>query len=208
MNEPDDLTVWIQRLREGDQQAAHVIWDACHDRLLRLAQRRLSQAPSRGADEEDIALSALKSFMVRARNGQFDDVEGSEEMWKLLFTITVRKAVQHIRRQTAAKRNREISESILERHQGGEREQGIDGFADIQQLRPCEIMEQIEAHDELNKTLAALDDNLRVVAQYKLDGLSNQQIALACKRSERTIERRLHLIREIWRAAITEPDTT
>ena len=31
--EPEDFTVWIDRLKKGDEQAANVVWNTCFERL-------------------------------------------------------------------------------------------------------------------------------------------------------------------------------
>ena len=44
-------------------------------------------------DEEDIAISAFRSFCDRAGKGQFPDLADRDHLWRVLFAITVRKAV-------------------------------------------------------------------------------------------------------------------
>ncbi len=55
--------------------------------------------PGRAADEEDIALAAFDSFYRRAERGQFPKLEGRDDLWQLLFVLTVRKAVNLTRRE-------------------------------------------------------------------------------------------------------------
>src|SRR5262245_12699286 len=45
------------------------------------------------ADEEDVALSAFDSFCRNAEEGRFPDLRDRDNLWKLLVTITVRKAI-------------------------------------------------------------------------------------------------------------------
>ena len=37
----EDLTLWISKLGEGDEQAAQVIWEAYFEKLVRYARRKL-----------------------------------------------------------------------------------------------------------------------------------------------------------------------
>ena len=61
MNE-DQISLWIERLRDGDQRAPEEIWRQYFEKLVRLARRRLGEMPKRAVDEEDVALSALNSL--------------------------------------------------------------------------------------------------------------------------------------------------
>ena len=46
--------------------------------------------------------------------------------------------------------------------------------------------------------LESLDEPLRRIAVYKLEGLTNEEIAAEIRRSLPTVERRLRLIRQKW----------
>jgi hypothetical protein len=66
---PDDsITVWIRRLEAGDPEAAERLWKSYFPRMVRSARWRLQGFHSRLADEEDIALSAFKSFCRASGN--------------------------------------------------------------------------------------------------------------------------------------------
>ena len=62
----DDIHAWLAELQKGDSAAAQKIWERYFDQLVRLAQRRMGGLPRRAADEEDIALSAMNSFVTGA----------------------------------------------------------------------------------------------------------------------------------------------
>ncbi len=53
----------------------------------------------RMADEEDVALSAFESFYRRAEQGQFPQLEDRDDLWQLLFVLTVRKAINLVNYQ-------------------------------------------------------------------------------------------------------------
>ena len=101
----EEITVWIKNLSGGDEKAAHLLWEQYFNRMVRLARRKFDQIGinRRAADEEDIALSAMNSFYKRAADGQFC-LGDRQELWKLLVTITVRKAYAELKRQKAKKR--------------------------------------------------------------------------------------------------------
>ncbi|MEM7316423.1 MAG: sigma-70 family RNA polymerase sigma factor [Planctomycetota bacterium] len=192
--EPEDFSLWIHRLKTGDEEAANVVWDACFERLKQLAKRNLGMATQKAADEEDIALSALHSFMIRARNGKFPNLDDRESLWKLLFTITVRKSIRHIRWISTDMRSGDIDEARL----GGENNlMGLDDFAGMD-ISPDSLVEQLDQQDAFNKVLDDLDPTLRAVVISKLEGQSVREIASQLGCSTRTVERKLRLIRKTW----------
>ncbi len=93
MSSQDSITHWIGLLKEGDRAAAQPLWQAYSHRLVALARARLRDTPRRAADEEDVALSAFKSFCDRAERGQFARLEDRDDLWQLLVVLTARKAV-------------------------------------------------------------------------------------------------------------------
>jgi hypothetical protein len=56
------------------------------------------------ADEEDMALSAFDSFCRRAARGLFPRLEDRDDLWQLLYVLTVRKAIVLARHQGRARR--------------------------------------------------------------------------------------------------------
>lgn len=88
----DEVTLWINSLKTGDDEAAQLIWQRYFDKLVHLARRRLGTMPRRSADEEDVALSAFDSFCRAARDGRCPKLNDRSDLWKLLITITIRKA--------------------------------------------------------------------------------------------------------------------
>jgi hypothetical protein len=100
------VTHWIAALKNCDRAAAQPLWDRYSDRLVRLAHARLAHAPWRGAacDEEAAVLSAFKDVCLKAENGRFDKLDDRLDLWKLLVTITKRKAAKQIESARRLKR--------------------------------------------------------------------------------------------------------
>ena len=46
--------------------------------------------------------SAFDSFCRRAERGQFPRLEDREDLWQVLFVLTVRKAIDHARHESRA----------------------------------------------------------------------------------------------------------
>ena len=93
------VTRLIDMLKEGDRLAAQGLWERYFQRLVGLARARLARAPSPVADAEDVALSAFDSFYRRAERGEFPRLEDRDDLWQLLFVLTVRKAINLVRYQ-------------------------------------------------------------------------------------------------------------
>jgi len=207
----DEVTVWIKDLSGGDERAAHLIWEQYFDRMVRLARRKFDQIgiSRRAADEEDIALSAMNSFYKRAADGQFC-LGDRQELWKLLVTITVRKAYAELKRQKAKKRGegqvRGESIFIKAGRDGGE----IGGIGQVLGDEPTPELAALAA-EGCQDLLAILgDETLVQVARYKLDGYTNEEVAEKLDCVPRTVERKLKLIRDKWAKELgsleSEPD--
>jgi DNA-directed RNA polymerase specialized sigma24 family protein len=97
MSSEGSVTNWIGQLQAGDPAAAQKLWERYFRRLVGLARKKLQDAPRRAADEEDVALSAFASFCHHAARGQFPQLADRDDLWRLLVTVTSRKAL-HLRR--------------------------------------------------------------------------------------------------------------
>jgi len=144
---------WIQRLRSGDAEAAQRLWQDYFSRLVGFAQRKLGDAPRRVADEEDIALSAINSFCAAAARGQFPQLNDREDLWRLLLTITARKAIHQLRDARRQKRGqgRVRGESVFARADAREELGGIDEIAGAEPSPSFAA----EVADELRRLLQA-----------------------------------------------------
>ncbi len=187
------ISLWLQQLKGGSDSAARQLWESCFERLCELARRRLGALPRRLKDEEDVALSALAALFDGARQGRFAKLDDREDLWKLLATITARKA-SNVRR--AAGRRPEFGESMV----GPEASpMPLDGFA-----APVADAEFVEALDGTSQELLSLlDDKLREVALLRLSGYRNDEIAQMRNRSVKSIERYMAMIRKRWASEVS-----
>lgn len=181
MSSDRSVTRWLEGVKAGDEEAARQLWQRYYMRLVALARRILEDAPRRGADEEDVALSALKSFCWRAAAGRFPRLHDRDDLWKLLMTMTVRKAID-VRRTEARAAGVEIPDDLLDRLSAEPDPEVATVFAD--QLR--------HLFDLLD------DDQLKEIVVMKLEGHTNNEIAHRFNRHVTFTERKLQLIRKIW----------
>jgi DNA-directed RNA polymerase specialized sigma24 family protein len=184
----ESVTHWLQQLATDDDPAAQQqLWDRYFARLAALARTRLTGAPQRDADEEDVVLSVFDSFFRAARAGRFPELHDRTGLWPLLVKITARKAVNQVKRQLAKKRSSAAEEAV----------------PDIAQLVGAEPTPQFAAEvaEQVDRLLALLDEELRTVAVLKLEGFTNGEIAAKFGVVERSIERKLARIRIEWEDA-------
>src|SRR5262245_58283243 len=182
------VTHWINLLVAGQSAAAQPLWERYFQRLVGLARARLQGAPRRAADEEDVALSAFDSFCRNAEQGKFPRLQDRDDLWQLLVVLGARKAVDLARHEGRQKR-------------GGARpaEEGSDdGLAGLAADEPTpEFAAQFaEGCARLLDRLG--DSGLRQVALWKLEGFTNEEIAARLGCVERTVERKLRVIRGLW----------
>ena len=188
------ITHCIHLLREGDSEAVRLIWDRYFPRLVQQARCVLGAAARRAADEEDVALSAMDRFCRAAQDGRYPDLADRDGLWRLLLRITTHRALDLARHEQRQRRGG-----------GAEREGTAAGEAELQGLSsvageepsPAFAAEMAEACRILLDGLP--DADLRALAVAKLEGYGNQEIAGLMGCSVRTVERRLQLIRDIWR---------
>jgi DNA-directed RNA polymerase specialized sigma24 family protein len=192
MSSEGSITHWIAELKDGNSAGAQAIWQRYFPRLVQLARKQIKGVPRGMADEEDVALSALDCFCRAARQGRFPDLAARDDLWRLLLQITVHKAVDLARHE---RRQRRGGGQVRSLHDG---EPDVQRLADIVGTEPTPEFALMMA-DECRRLLEQLDDpQLRELALAKMEGHSNQEIAQRLDCSERTVERRLRLIRKEW----------
>ena len=190
MDPEGSVTRWISLLKDGDRAAAELLWQAYFRRLVTLARSRLRGTSRRAADEEDVALAAFDSFYRRAERGQFPDLKDRDDLWRLLFVLTVRKAVDVARREA-----REPGRDDPGWSPAGRAEFNID---QVLGTEPTPEFAALVA-DECQRLLDLLgDDVLRSVAVWKMEGETNKEIAARLVCDVTTVERKLRLIRGLW----------
>lgn len=195
----DEVTRWIEGLTEGEDAAVAQIWQRYYEPLVNLARRKLGQSSRRMADEEDVALSAFQSFCRGAVAGSFPQLDSRHDLWKLLVTITARKAAAQIRHAHRQKRGEGTvrGESVFVQPDASQ-VCGIDQAAGDDPT-PAFIAEMSEQCEQLLERLN--DPTLRQIALAKLEGYSNEDLAQQLQCAPRTIERKLAQIRTLWQEA-------
>ena len=80
MNSDPSVSCWIRELQGGNQAAAQQLWERYFQRLVRLAKQKLSHRLRRHVDEEDVALSAFKSFFRGIETGCYPQLADRDDL--------------------------------------------------------------------------------------------------------------------------------
>ena len=185
------ITIAFRQLRAGDRDAARELWERLLPRLTGLARKALAGWPQRVADADDVVQNTFLGFVENVESGGLTGDLHRDELWRVLSTIAVRKALNQTRDERALKRG------------GGQvRELGEHDPVALQQLRSGLTVPEFDILvDEL---LSQLDDELRVFAILKLGSFSTAEIAEYLEVAERTVERKLKLIARHWHETLLD----
>ena len=193
MASDNSITYWIAELRLGNPDAAQRLWERYFDRLVHLASVKLQGGPPRVGDGEDVALSAMNSFFQGMVGGRYPQLNDRDDLWRLLVLITARKTCHLIRDETRQKR--------------GDKRQYATGNMDPDDYQAIDLVVGREPSPDFTTQVAEEcqrlfqrlgDPELQEIAQRKMEGYTNGEIAARLKRALRTIERKLQMIRQIW----------
>jgi DNA-directed RNA polymerase specialized sigma24 family protein len=192
------VTGWIGDLKAGGDSAAQHLWERYFHRLVHLARARLRAVRRAGAvaDEEDAALSAFDSFCRGATAGRFPQLADRDGLWRLLVVITLHKVMGQVGRQAAQKRGggRLVSEQALTGNDPAD-VAGLDNLAGSEPSPELAAL-VIDEYRRLRDALAS--DELRQVLDLRLQGHTRVEIAEMLGCAERTVRRKIEIIRESW----------
>jgi DNA-directed RNA polymerase specialized sigma24 family protein len=183
------VSLWLGQLKDGDADAAPKLWDRYFRRLAGLARLKLQGSDRSASTEEDVALSAFASFCRGVERDRFPHLHDRDNLWRLLVVITLRKSAHALRRQHQQKRCGELSAN------------GDAASQDLNQLVSREPTPAFAAEvaEECRRLLDRLGDaGLEAVALWKMEGYTNEEIAVQLGCAPRSVERKLRLIRGLW----------
>jgi DNA-directed RNA polymerase specialized sigma24 family protein len=181
MSDMGSITHALDRILSGEAgQPERAFFDAFFARLVNVAKAKLNRSHL-AEDAEDVALSAMRTFMQRAKEGQFTDLEDRDSIWTLLTVIALRKTASLQRK----------------------------AFADCRDFRRIQALEDFVAEGpseaffdrvvtEANRLFEVLPNNeLREVATLRMHGYTNSEIATRLETSLATVKRRLSVVKRL-----------
>lgn len=182
----------VARLRAGRdasgyETAVGLLWEKYFLRMMLLARKKLAGAANHGKDEEDIAVSAFKSFCMGMQAGKYEHSQ-EHDLWPLLVTITINKSIDHLRHENRLKR-------------GGGQDQVAGAIEEL--ISGEETPElQLVAAETLEQLFIALDNtgdaDLRAIATLRLENTPPATIAQQLDCTIRTVQRKSKTIQAIW----------
>jgi RNA polymerase sigma-70 factor (ECF subfamily) len=178
----------MQRFRDGDQQAAALLFHRYVQKLVGLAQRRLNSQIGRRIDADDVVQSAFRSFFRGARDGRFH-LESGQDLWRLLAVITITKVKKQVEFHTARKRDFQLERSPSTEDSATDVSQQADD-----EPSPADTLALVEQVEHIARQLGA--DQQRIFAM-RLDGHPLDDIAATLSISERTVRRVLDKIKAL-----------
>jgi RNA polymerase sigma factor (sigma-70 family) len=179
------VTRLIRGAQQGRASVVAPLLEVYFDRLVQLARKRLQNLPGMANYDEDLALRSFFSVYRRVRDLDRPlELTGRDDLWRLLATRTISRAIDLIRR-----------------HRPGE----VPGAYDLEQLLAREPTpeEAAATADECRRLLDMLDEpELRQIALWKVEGLTNEEIATRLDCVPRTVERKVRRIRTLWKSEL------
>ncbi len=186
------VTNWIELFRTGDETAANHLWERYFSRLVSVARTKMVGMETQVEEAEDVALSAFHTLYRAARCNRLPDTPNRDSLWQLLLVITAGKIVDARRRAATQKRSgngivpqRDFASSldVLSNLLSSEIDPGIAAIVDEEFARLMNLLVEME---------------LQQIALLKLEGYTIVEICNRLNCSERTVKRRLAIIRRTW----------
>jgi RNA polymerase sigma factor (sigma-70 family) len=197
--DPGSVTHWIDGLKAGQPDAADALWQRYYERVIKVARQRLGPVPQQAVeDAEDAALSAIHGLFAGVAQGRFERLSDRVDLWQLLVAITVKKALSQRQRHSRLKRG---GHHVIRGQNSAENVGDEDQENAVARSLSKEPDPQSAAiiQDQFQELLDSLSDStLRQIALWRMDGLSNAEIAQKLGCVVRTVERKIERIRLIW----------
>jgi eukaryotic-like serine/threonine-protein kinase len=183
-------TELLRAVAQRDAAAEEQLFARYVPRLQSLVRARLSKKIASRVDSEDVVQSAMRSFFVRAADGEFS-ADGPGDLWRLLATITLRKLARSAHRHRAGKRDvdREVAASV-------------DADLSWLQSREPTPADATAAAEELLWLMRQIPAANRAALQLRMQGFELVEIAEQLTCSERTVRRWLAEARELMQGRL------
>ena len=182
LDEPTDHDL-LENLRQGDREAATLLYRRYAKRLRQLIRAKSSPALARRLDADDIMQSVFHAFFQGAAEGCYE-LPAGEELWPLLLVIALNKIRTQGSFHRAAKRDVRLTHS----------------WDDARVARQAVLLEGEEPLPFLQliaeEALERMPPTQREIVELRVAGYEVEEIAQRTGRSKRTVERILQSCRQ------------
>lgn len=178
---PSDRSL-LRRFRDGQADAATLLYLRYASRLQALAQGQCSVDLAPRLDPEDVVQSVFRTFFRRASLGQYE-VPEDEELWKLFLVIALHKIRSVAAFHRADKRDVRATKTGI-----------TDSPLKSELLSPDESS-LATLRMVIEELLDALPHSMRPIVRLRIEGNEVKEIASLTGRSRRSVERALQEFR-------------
>ena len=197
----DRFQACLQNVRQGDPHAIAELYNRYLDRSIRLAKSRLQVGEDHLIDDEQAAMSALESLIVRVRGGSYSDIKDHLKLWNLLACIINRKLIKYRRSMYGPTRSPEQPFIPVNEVAG---DSSNDYGINVVDQEPSPLSAAI-ANDTLQQILDNLaDPDARTVLLLRLEGYSDSEIADQLNHSRSWVARRTSAIRRVAKSLLRD----
>lgn len=191
----------LQRVRQGDPNAIAELYNRYLERSVRLAKSRLKGGEDHLIDDEQAAMSALESLVLRVRGGNYTDLDDHLKLWNLLACIINRKVFKYRRSMYGPTRSPDQPMIAVNQLNGDSSNDNGFSLAD-QEPSP---LSAVIANDTLQQILDSLtDEGARTVLLLRMEGYSDAEIADKVNHSRNWVSRRTSAIRRVAKSFLRE----
>lgn len=197
----DRLQDCLKRVRQGDPHAIAELYNRYLDRSVRLAKSRLRVGEDHLIDDEQAAMSALESLIIRVRGGSYSDIKDHLKLWNLLACIINRKLIKYRRSMYGPTRSPEQPFIPVNEIDG---DSSNNFGVNVVDHEPSPLSAVI-ANDTLQQILDNLSDpDARSVLLLRLEGYSDSEIADQLNHSRSWVARRTSAIRRVAKSLLRD----
>jgi RNA polymerase sigma factor (sigma-70 family) len=179
----DAWETMVVGLRAGDEVAIRQFCQQYGAALERLAERNMAKRVLRRVGPDDVAQSACRTFLRRARIGEFE-LSDTKSLWGILCAITLNKVREQMRFHLRGKRG-------LDREVHPSADDSVGGQSAFFNRPAAEASpaDAAEFADQFTQLIESLDEEERQIVDLKLQQCTNLEIAERMGLSERTVRR-------------------
>ncbi|MFO0841358.1 MAG: ECF-type sigma factor [Gemmataceae bacterium] len=189
---------FLARLRQGDDEAARLLFERFGRSLFLRAQARLDQRLRGKIDADDVVNSALKSLCLKIREGRFE-VKDWGSLEALLVTITMRKCGYW--REYFLARKRDVGrECPMEEDPRGAR---AAPEPPAREPDPAEVLSLEETVSEMVRELTVEQQQW---VRLMLEGFTIHEISERCSVTYEQVWRLVRLVKQRLRRMLDLPD--
>ena len=186
-SDPDDSLSdesLLERLREGEPDAATTLYLRYAQRLQRLAGYQTSEALASRVTSEDIVQTVFRTFFRRVSQGEYKIIEG-QDLWKLLLVIALNKIRKSAKYHQAQKRDLRRSETYETQY-----------FERMPDQETPQELPYLMLKMTIDELVRGLPEAYQQIIELRIEGNTLDEIVQKTGRAKRTAERVLQEFRE------------